>query len=148
MLSTTSVTRLDFKASKFTRTEIMVFKATYIKTVGRIKGDENNRGALPLLEKLEFGPSPLMKEMSLDIQDLTNLKSLDIMGMTREFVVGLQPNHEEDGIISHYWKILHVHFVIFRYKRNRGQIYENYKAGALAETSARASQLIDDVVSK
>ncbi|PON87631.1 NB-ARC domain, LRR domain containing protein [Trema orientale] len=89
-----------------------------------------DRGALPLLERLEFGPFPLMKEMSSDIQHLTNLKSLDIMDMPREFVVGLQPNYEEDGIISHYWKIQHVHSVIFRYKRNRGHIYENYKLGA------------------
>ncbi|PON78374.1 NB-ARC domain, LRR domain containing protein, partial [Parasponia andersonii] len=89
-----------------------------------------DRGALPLLEKLEIGPPPLMKEMPSDIQHLTNLKSLKIEDMPREFVVGLQPNHEEDGIISHYWKIQHVPSVIFWYKRIEGRNCNVYKLGA------------------
>ncbi|XP_060973130.1 disease resistance protein RPM1-like [Cannabis sativa] len=81
------------------------------------------RGALPLLEKLEFGPFPLMIEMPCDIQFLTNLKSLEIMDMSSEFVDGLQP---EEG--SHYWKVQHVPYVTFWYKSKR-DLYDIYKLG-------------------
>ncbi|KAF4366800.1 hypothetical protein G4B88_018223 [Cannabis sativa] len=79
-------------------------------------------GALPLLEKLAFGPFPLMREMPSDIKLLTNLKSLEIRDMSREFVVDLQPN------CPGYWKIDHVPSVIFWYKF-KGNIYETYKLG-------------------
>ncbi|PON87636.1 NB-ARC domain, LRR domain containing protein, partial [Trema orientale] len=88
-----------------------------------------DRGALPLLGRLMFGPSPLLTEMPSNIQYLTNLKSLEIEDMPREFVVGLQPNHEEDGIISHYWKIQHVSSVTFWYKRSTEDIYDIYTLG-------------------
>ncbi|KAF4384381.1 hypothetical protein F8388_004614 [Cannabis sativa] len=81
------------------------------------------RGALPLLEKLEFGPFPLMIEMPCDIQFLTNLKSLEIMDMSSEFVDGLQP---EEG--SHYWKVQHVPYVTFWYRSKR-DLYDIYKLG-------------------
>ena len=79
------------------------------------------RGALPLLDMLAFGPSPLIKDMPSDIQRLTNLKSLEILDMPREFVVGLQPNKG-----PHYWKIQHVPSVTFSYK-SKGQLYDTYK---------------------
>ncbi|KAF4385095.1 hypothetical protein F8388_014228 [Cannabis sativa] len=79
-------------------------------------------GALPLLEKLAFGPFPLMREMPSDIKLLTNLKSLEIRDMSREFVVDLQPD------CPGYWKIDHVPSVIFWYKF-KGNIYETYKLG-------------------
>ncbi|PON38741.1 NB-ARC domain, LRR domain containing protein [Trema orientale] len=83
-----------------------------------------DRGALPRLEKFRFGPFPQMKMMPSDILHITNLISLDIVDMPREFVIGLQP----DGG-SHYWKIQHVPSVIFWYKR-KWRIYNSYKLGA------------------
>ncbi|EXB54528.1 Disease resistance protein RPM1 [Morus notabilis] len=78
-----------------------------------------DKGALPLLEKFAFGPSPLMKEMPSGIEHLTNLKSLDFRNMSREFVVSLQPNVGPD-----YWKIKNTPSVTFWHKRER------YKLGS------------------
>ncbi|EXB87533.1 Putative disease resistance protein [Morus notabilis] len=68
------------------------------------------REALPLLEEFHFGNCTRMKEMPSDIQHLTNLKSLAIHDMPREFVVRLQP----DGGVD-YWKIQHVPSITFHY---------------------------------
>ena len=67
-----------------------------------------DRGVLPLLEKLEVGPFPLMMELPLGIQNLTNLRSLKFFDIPGDFVVGLQP---DEG--PHYWKIQHVLSVTF-----------------------------------
>ncbi|EXB45110.1 Disease resistance protein RPM1 [Morus notabilis] len=84
-----------------------------------------DNGALPLLEKLEFGPFPLMMEpTSFDIQQLSSLKSLEILDMPREFVLGLQP----DGG-PYYRKIQYVPSVKFCYKY-RVDGYDVYKLGS------------------
>ncbi|PON78379.1 NB-ARC domain, LRR domain containing protein [Parasponia andersonii] len=83
-----------------------------------------DRRALPRLEKLRFGPFPQMKKMPSDILHLTNLISLEIVDMPREFVIGLQPDGGPD-----YLKIEHVPSVIFWYKR-KWRIYNSYKLGA------------------
>nr|ASM47225.1 coiled-coil NB-ARC domain protein [Parasponia rugosa] len=85
-------------------------KQLILRQLGGLKVMKIDRGALPLLEKLELDSFPLMKEMPSDIQHLTNLKSLNIFRMPREFVDGLNPNRE-DGSISHYCKIQHVPFI-------------------------------------
>ncbi|PON87628.1 NB-ARC domain, LRR domain containing protein [Trema orientale] len=100
-----------------------------LKKLEGLKVVKIDRGAMPLLDKLDFGPSSLMKEMMFDIQHLTNLKSLEIIDMPREFVIALQPNHDADGILSLYWKIQHIPSVIFVYK-TKPRIYNIYKLGA------------------
>ena len=76
-----------------------------------------DRGALPLLEKLELGPS--------DIQHLKNLKHLYFLDMTREFVIGLQPDGGAD-----YWRIQHLPYVGFNYYKRKGCSFNYYKLGS------------------
>ena len=83
-----------------------------------------DRGALPLLEKLTIGPSPLM-EMPSNFQHLQNLKSLDIFDMQREFVIALQPNGGTD-----HGKIQHIPSVQFNYYTSKGMNYYSYKLGS------------------
>lgn len=89
-----------------------------------LKAVKIDNGALPLLEKFEFGPSPLMKEMSFDFQYLPSLKALEIFNLPREFVLSLQP----DGG-PHYWKIQHIPSVKFFYKRSVWK-FDVYKLGS------------------
>ena len=83
-----------------------------------------DRGALPLLEEFDLGACPLMQEMPSDIVHLTNLKSLTITDMPKEFVAGLQANGG-----PHYWKIKHVPSVNFRFKRGGWTTYDVYQLG-------------------
>ncbi|GMN60870.1 hypothetical protein TIFTF001_029954 [Ficus carica] len=84
-----------------------------------------DRGALPLLEELELGPCPLMKEMPSDIQHLKNLKYLCFKDMPREFVIGLQQDGGAD-----YWKIQHLPYVGFDYNKHKGWSFDHYKLGS------------------
>ena len=92
---------------------------------GGLKEVKIDKGALPLLEKLEFGPFPLMKDMCVDIQHLQNLKFLDITDMPREFVIALQPEGGTD-----YWKIQHIPSVTFWYYAGGADNYYVYKLGS------------------
>ncbi|GMN57727.1 hypothetical protein TIFTF001_026830 [Ficus carica] len=91
-----------------------------------------DRGALSLLEKLDMGPFPQMREIVPNIQHLTTLKSLDFTDMPREFAAGLQPYGGPN-----YWKIQHVSSVKFWYKDD-GTTYDIYKLKFAAD-SARES---------
>lgn len=82
-------------------------------------------GALPLLEELFIGPSPLLKEVPSRIQLLRNLKVLKLFNMPREFVLAMQPVEGRD-----YWKINHIPSVHFWY-RIEGESYKSYKLGEL-----------------
>nr|POF03102.1 putative disease resistance rpp8-like protein 4 [Quercus suber] len=82
-----------------------------------------DEGALPLLEKLGIGPSPLLKEVPSDIHNLKSLKDLIFFEMPREFVLSMQPNEGPD-----FWKVKHIPFVIFWYKI-QGRNYKEYSLG-------------------
>ncbi|XP_024018572.1 putative disease resistance RPP13-like protein 3 [Morus notabilis] len=113
---------LHFKEGSFRKLkELRLVKLEGLKVV------KIDNGALPLLEKLEFGSFPLMMEpTSFDIQQLTSLKSIEILDMPREFVLGLQP----DGG-PYYWKIQHAPSVKFCYKNRAGKP-DVYKLGCSA----------------
>ncbi|GMN66354.1 hypothetical protein TIFTF001_035418 [Ficus carica] len=86
---------------------------------------EIERGALPLLEELTIGPSPLLNEVPSGIRHLRNLKVLANYDMPAEFVLGIQPNGGSD-----YRKVKHVPSVLFWY-RVQGRQYVMYKLGEL-----------------
>lgn len=83
-----------------------------------------DRGALPLLEKLGIGPSPLLKEVPSNVQYLENLKLLKIYQMPRKFVLDMQPGPGSRD----YWKVKHIQSVHFCY-RVEGDVYDIYKLG-------------------
>ncbi|EXB87531.1 Disease resistance protein RPM1 [Morus notabilis] len=93
--------------------------------LGGLKMVKIDRKALPLLEKFDFGPCPLMKQVPSDIQHLTNLKSLGIYDMPREFVVCLQPDGGAD-----YCQIRHVPSVTFHYYRQKRWSFDDYNLGS------------------
>ncbi|GMY30877.1 disease resistance protein RPM1-like [Fagus crenata] len=82
-----------------------------------------DEGSLPLLEKLEIGLCPLLKELPSDIYHLKSLKRLQFEEMPREFVLSLQPDEGPD-----FWKVNHIPLVVFLYT-NKGQNYKCYKIG-------------------
>ncbi|PON65814.1 NB-ARC domain, LRR domain containing protein [Trema orientale] len=63
-------------------------------------------GALPLLERLYLWHNPLMDEVPSDLQSLGNLKSLDIVDISKELVMRIQPSDGPDN-----FKIKHVPLV-------------------------------------
>ena len=79
--------------------------------------------AMPLLEKLVIGPSPLLKEVPSGIYHLKSLKTLDAVNLSKEVVLSMQPDEGHD-----FWKVKHVPSVIFRY-RMQGLHYIVYKLG-------------------
>ncbi|XP_050246266.1 probable disease resistance RPP8-like protein 4 [Quercus robur] len=93
---------------------------TNLKILNRLIIDE---GALPLLEKIEIGPCPLLEEVPSGIHHLKNLKDLEFFEMSREFVLSMQPDEGPD-----FWKVKHVPFVCFWY-RIQGECYKTYKLG-------------------
>jgi disease resistance protein RPM1 len=82
-----------------------------------------DKGALPLLEKLNIGPSPLLKEVPYVIYHLKSLKTLEFLYMPREFVLSMQPDEGQD-----FWKVRHVPSVLFGYKI-QGKRHKIYKIG-------------------
>ncbi|XP_021763073.1 disease resistance protein RPM1-like isoform X2 [Chenopodium quinoa] len=82
-------------------------------------------GALPVLEELELGPSPLLKEVPISIKNLENLTLLRFHDMPKEFLDDLTPKTGQ-----HYHIIDHV-----------PNVYINFMAGAAHwETSLRHPQ--------
>ena len=82
-----------------------------------------DEGAMPLLEKLVIGPSPLLKEVPSGIYHLKSLKTLEAVNLLKEVVLSMQPDEGHD-----FWKVKHVPSVIFRY-RMKGSHYIVYKLG-------------------
>lgn len=81
------------------------------------------KGALPLLEHLDLGPSQLLKELPSDVQHLKSLTSLKLYDMPKQFVFDLQPEGGQD-----HWKVKNVKYVCFSY-RVEVQRYQVYKLG-------------------
>ena len=100
-------------------------KTLILRILKGLKVIKFERGALPLLEELDIGPSPLMKEIPGSLQHLTKLKSLEVNDMPKEFVKALQP----DGG-SEYCKIQHISSIEFGYYQGKGLKYHSYKLGS------------------
>ncbi|KAG6696246.1 hypothetical protein I3842_09G138500 [Carya illinoinensis] len=98
-------------------------KKLTLRKLDRLKMVKIDRGALPLLEQLEIGPCPQLKEVPPGIQHLENLKTLDFSELHRELVLKMQPDRGED-----YWKVKKVTTVRFRY-RIEGERYQIYRLG-------------------
>ncbi|KAL5547635.1 hypothetical protein UlMin_002866 [Ulmus minor] len=81
-------------------------------------------GTLPQLESLDLGPCPQLKELPYGIECLSNLKTLLVRDMPREFVLDLQPGRGSD-----YCKIKHLPSVLFSYQRGSTSKYDQYKLG-------------------
>ena len=82
-----------------------------------------DEGAMPLLEQLDIGPSPQLKEVPSGIHHLQSLKVLKFYDMPIEFELSLQPDNGPD-----FWKVKHIPSVVFRY-RIQGEHYKTYKLG-------------------
>ena len=78
---------------------------------------------MPLLEQLDIGPSPQLKEVPSGIHHLQSLKVLKFYDMPIEFELSLQPDNGPD-----FWKVKHIPSVVFRY-RIQGEHYKTYKLG-------------------
>ncbi|KAB1221490.1 Disease resistance protein RPM1 [Morella rubra] len=78
--------------------------------------------ALPLLQELEIGPCPQLKELPSGIQHLKSLSTLDLYDMEAEFVLGMQPGGRD------FWKVKKVTTVRLRY-RIEGERYHIFKLG-------------------
>jgi disease resistance protein RPM1 len=94
-----------------------------LRGLERLNMVEIDRGSLPVLEKLEFGPCPRMKEVFYGIEHLKSLKILDFYEMQGEFVLAIQPDGGKD-----YWKVKKVTAIRFKY-RIKGERYQIYKLG-------------------
>ncbi|KAL5547631.1 hypothetical protein UlMin_002862 [Ulmus minor] len=81
-------------------------------------------GTLPQLESLDIGPCPRLKELPYGIECLSNLKTLLVRDMPREFVLSLQPGRGSD-----YCKIKHLPSVLFAYRRESSYKYDQYRLG-------------------
>ena len=79
-----------------------------LRTLSKLIIEES---AMPLLEHLVIGASPLLKEVPSGIYHLKNLKTLEAFELSKEFVLSMQPDEGHD-----FWKVKHVPSVIFRYR--------------------------------
>jgi disease resistance protein RPM1 len=96
-------------------------KSSHSKKLDRLKMVKIDKGALPLLEQLEIGPCPKLKEVPFGIQHLENLKTLDFYEASGNFVLGMQPDGGKD-----YWIVKKVTTIRVRY-RIKGERYQMYK---------------------
>ena len=110
--------QLHIEEGGIQKLKILIFKN--FERLNRLIIDE---GALPLLENLEIGSSPQLKEVPSGIADLKNLKNIDFCDMPTEFVLSLQPDEGHN-----FGEVKHVASVCFWY-RIHGQYYEVYKLG-------------------
>ncbi|GMN43269.1 hypothetical protein TIFTF001_012471 [Ficus carica] len=88
-------------------------KLLEMRKLNGLNGLRIDDGALPLLEKLRLGPSPLVKEIPHDIKHLRNLKLLHFYDMPNEFVLKAQPQGSRSG--PDYHKVQHIPSVLFGY---------------------------------
>ncbi|PRQ59898.1 putative P-loop containing nucleoside triphosphate hydrolase, leucine-rich repeat domain, L [Rosa chinensis] len=78
-----------------------------------------DNGVMPLLQELQLGPSPQLKEVPSGIHHLRDLRTLRFVDMPEAFRRGM------DG--QHYWVVEHVTDVLFSYKLGpRCDIYETH----------------------
>jgi len=98
-------------------------KKLTLRELKRLKMVEIDKGSLPVLEQLEIGPCPQMKEVPSRIHYLKSLKILNFYEMQREFVIRMLPNTGED-----YWKVKKVTTIYLSY-RIKGERYQIYKLG-------------------
>ncbi|XP_050246326.1 disease resistance protein RPM1-like isoform X15 [Quercus robur] len=82
-----------------------------------------DEGALPLLERLQIGECPQLKEVPSGIHHLKSLKKLEFSEMPTEFVLSLQPDEGPD-----FGKVKHIPSVTFWY-RTQGENYTSYTLG-------------------
>ena len=94
----------------------------YLGGLNRLIIDE---GALPLLEMLQIGPCPQLKEVPSGIHHLKSLKILKFFDMPTEFVISLQPDEGPD-----FWKVEHIPSLSFKYWTHE-ENYIWYKLGDL-----------------
>ncbi|GMN63438.1 hypothetical protein TIFTF001_032516 [Ficus carica] len=110
--------QLHFVVGGFQKLKLLV-----LRDLQRLEALEIQEGALPLLEELRIGPSPLLNDVPSGIQHLRSLKVLAFYDMPNEFVRSMQP---EGG--SEYVKVAHVPSVQFWY-RVQGRKYASYELG-------------------
>ena len=83
--------QLRFKEGGFPK-----LKLFFLRELHGLKAVEVEEGALPCLEDLRIGSSPLLNEVPSGIQHLRNLKVLQNYDMPNEFVLSMQPNEGSD----------------------------------------------------
>nr|POE57987.1 putative disease resistance rpp8-like protein 4 [Quercus suber] len=76
-----------------------------------------DEGALPLLQNLDIGECPQLKEVPSSIQHLKSLKNLQLWEMPTEFVLSLQPDEGLD-----FGKVKHIPSVTFRIVEASGKV--------------------------
>ncbi|XP_011036771.1 PREDICTED: disease resistance protein RPM1-like [Populus euphratica] len=74
-------------------------KSLYLVGLSNLKEMSIDEGALPLLEKLQMGPCPKLKEVPSGFKYLRYLKDLSFTGMTNEFTQKL--SQQESEKVSH-----------------------------------------------
>ncbi|GMN31773.1 hypothetical protein TIFTF001_049717 [Ficus carica] len=111
-------TQLHFEVGGFRKLKLLV-----LRDMQGLELVEIEEGALPLLEELRIGPSPLLDEVPSGLQHLRSLKVLAFYDMPNELVHKMQPNGGSD-----YVKVEHVPSVLFWY-RISGRSYASYELG-------------------
>ena len=101
-------------------------KRLWLRNLGGLNRLIIDEGALPLLEHLDIGDSPQLKEVPSGIHHLKSLQILEFTEMPTEFVLSLQPDEGPD-----FGKVKHIPNVEFRY-RTQGEKYIWYTLGSSA----------------
>ncbi|GMN70238.1 hypothetical protein TIFTF001_039282 [Ficus carica] len=83
--------QLRFEVGGFHKLKLLVLRD--LQRLGVVDIEE---GALPILEELRLGPSPLLNEMPSGIQHRRSLKVLAFYDMPDELVLNMQPDGGSD----------------------------------------------------
>lgn len=105
--------RLKFEEGGFQKLMLLELSDFYQLKVVKIE-----RGALPLLEELQIGLSPQLKEVPSGMIYFKNFKLVEISEMPMDFVLGLQPQG-----CQHSWKVWQVESIHSWY-RGEGDVYD------------------------
>lgn len=106
--------QLHFAEGGFQKLKLL--KLRHLKVLNSLIIDN---GVMPLLQELQLGPSPRLKEVPSGIHHLRNLRTLIFVDMPEAF------RHGVDG--QHYWVVERVADVLFSYKFGpRCGIYETH----------------------